>query len=292
MWKHVFLGISIVIVSLSLLDLNFWQKVVKTEVSGLDIVFVLDVSKSMNALDFNDGKYAYSRLAASKWLINNFVSEHPGDRFGLIIFAWDASSISPLTMDHDTFLTFLHNVNYQNLNTQWSDISKAIELGVDRFKTNEDMSKVMILLSDGGDESDVDYGYISDLVEDQNILSFIVWVWTYEWSRIPLGQNAFGDKLYQRYNNQDVITKLNDKILQKIAEAVDGTYQKANTLDQLSEFNTKISQLETSLLEMGASGEERDASRLLAVVAVIFFGLYMIMFLLERSLFAKSKKWN
>ncbi len=109
--KYIFLALSFIILSLWIFDIKWWEKTTKTESKWIDIVFVLDVSKSMNALDFHDNNYLYSRLTATKSMISNFVSNHPNDRVGLIIFAGDAHSISPLTLDHDTFLTFLDSVD-------------------------------------------------------------------------------------------------------------------------------------------------------------------------------------
>lgn len=126
--KYIFLLLSFAIISFWIFNIKRWNIPINAENNGVDIVFVLDVSKSMNALDFKEGNTLYSRLDAAKSLITHFVTSHSEDRVGLIVFAWDAISMSPLTLDHDTFLTFLQNVDYKNLTVQWSNVERKLFL--------------------------------------------------------------------------------------------------------------------------------------------------------------------
>jgi len=112
--KYIFLFLSLAIIALWVFGIKYGVETNTQEVNWIDISFVLDVSKSMNALDFSDWEYSVSRLDFTKALLNNYILENPENRYWLVIFAGDAISTSPLTTDHSTFLTFLQNVNYQN----------------------------------------------------------------------------------------------------------------------------------------------------------------------------------
>jgi len=289
--KYIILLLACVIVSFGLFDIKRWNVPIDVESNGVDIVFVLDVSKSMNALDFKEGNSLYGRLDAAKSLISNFVASHSEDRVGLIVFAWDAISMSPLTLDHDTFLTFLHNVDYRNLTVQGSNIEKALSLAVDRFATSEERSKVIITISDGWDEEDViNSQFLSSLFTKQNIINFVVGIGTTNWAKIPVGQSPFGEIYYQTYQNQEVVTYLNDGNLKQIAKSIDWEYLQIKTLQDLSKFNNQIDTLEKKALDHQTWKEKQDGRRNLAIVGMIIFSLYLLLFFWEDNLLLKLKK--
>jgi len=289
--KYIVLLLACIVVSFWIFDIKRWDVLIDAESNGVDIIFVLDVSKSMNALDFKEWNNLYGRLDAAKSLITNFVTLHSEDRVGLIIFAWDAISMSPLTLDHDTFLTFLHNVDYRNLTLQWSNIEKALSLAVDRFVTSEERSKVVITISDGWDKEDsINRQFLSSLFSKQNIVNFIVGIGTKNWAKIPVGQSPFGEIYYQTYQNQEVITYLNDSNLKEIAKSIDGEYLRIKTLQDLSKFNTQIDTLEKKSFDRQTWKEKQDGRRNFAIVGMIFFSLYLLLFFWEKNLLPNFKR--
>jgi len=115
----IFLGIAVLAPAWGLKEKTIEKK-------GLDILFTLDVSKSMNALDFSDNRQYISRLDAAKYLIKNFVSKRKNDRFGLVLFAGESYPASPLTFDHTVFLNFLNNASSNDIGKQGTNLANAI----------------------------------------------------------------------------------------------------------------------------------------------------------------------
>lgn len=238
------------------------------------MVFVLDVSKSMNALFYNDDNYYYSWLDTAKTLISNFVANHLQDRFGLVIFAWDAISSVPLTTDHSTFLTFLDNVDYRNLNKQWTNIEKAIKLWVDRLDYSEDRAKVMIVLSDWWDaDVEIDYDLVESYIKDKNITSIVVWTWNKKWWKIPVKSFWRWNITYQKYKWEDVVIQINIDSLKKLAKSLEGEYLSTDNLDDI---DNNLDKLEKNVLKAWDITEKLSANRYIALIAFIFFVLYFI----------------
>ena len=206
--KYIFLLTSFLIILLNIFWVKIWEKQNRNEAKWVDMMFVLDVSKSMNVADITDNNYAYTRLDIIKKSISNFVVKHENDRFWLVIFAWDAVSTVPLTTDHDIFLTFLENVDYRNLTVQWSDFEKAVSLWVDRFSTTDDRSKVLTFISDWWDNEDiVNYENISEISKKTPWINyFVVWIWTKTWWKIITWRDAFWNINFQTYNSDYVIS--------------------------------------------------------------------------------------
>lgn len=284
--KIILFFVSFFVLSLWLFDIKISGEKTKGEVKGVDVVFVLDVSKSMNVLDFSDSNYLYSRLDIAKTMISNYISKNTENRYGLVVFAWDAISVCPLTLDHDIFLTFLSGVDYKNLSVQWSNFEKAIDLWVKRFN-DEERSKVMILLSDGWDfEDKINHNYIKKATDWKNIFAFVFWVWTQDWWKIPTWRDIFWNITYQKYNNNIVISNLNESNLKQIADNMRWEYIKADSIWEVNKF---ISNLEREASKVFSNINEKvDATRYLAILSFIFFVLYLFLSLLT----FKNKKWN
>lgn len=281
--KYIFLILSFAIVLFSIFWLKYWEKSVKNKSNWVDMIFVLDVSKSMNVADINDSKYAYTRLDVVKDSISKFVTNHTDDRFWLVIFSWDAISTVPLTNDHDLFLTLLQNVDYRNLLKQWSDFSKALNLWVDRFNYSDDRSKALIFISDGGDSDDnvakKEIENISKKVKAINY--FVVWVWTTAWWRIITWSDMFGQYAYQQYNWQYVISKINRSNLKDITNALSWEYYEVSDINDLLKLNNSINKLQKKVLENGIWWEKADWWRFLAILSFIFFMIFVGMYLFE-----------
>ncbi len=290
--RYIFLLLSLVIISFWLFGIKYWEKSEKQKVNWVDIAFVVDVSKSMNALDFKDGEYSISRLNFTKALIADYIWKNPENRYWLVIFAWDAISSSPLTTDHSTFLTFLQNVNYKNLNKQGTNLEKAVELWVSRLfsqKDDDNRAKVLVLLSDWWDsDTEVDFDYISHQVEEKDITSFVVGIWKTFWAKIPDGQDVFWNISYQKYKWKDVITKLNSSLLKKLSSSIHWNYIKADSISDLETVQKAIWNLEKKAIEVAGGMNKKDAGRILGIISFILFLLY-VFFYKGLKTFAKSK---
>ena len=287
--KYLFLFLSLITVSLWILNIKYWEKTNKQEVNWIDIVYVVDVSKSMNALDFKDGRYSISRLDFTKALISNNIANNPENRYWLVIFAGDAVSSSPLTTDHSTFLTFLKNVDYRNLTKQWTNLEKAVQLWVERLyanKSDDDRAKALILLSDWWDEwEEVDYEYIKWLVSSKNVSSFVIWIWKTTGTKIPVWQDFFWNISYQQYQWQDVVTKLNNNTLNALTTSLDWEYIIANSVEDLEKISLAIESLEKKAIEVAGWENKKDSWRILGMISVIFFVVYLLLGTLLQPLY-------
>jgi Ca-activated chloride channel homolog len=116
--------------------------------NGIDIVLALDISGSMQALDFKVGNVRVNRVAVVKSVVSKFIDERPNDRIGLIAFAAAPYIVSPLTLDHDWLQQNLERINV-GLGDDGTAIGSAIAAAVNHLRTTATKSKVVILLTDG-----------------------------------------------------------------------------------------------------------------------------------------------
>lgn len=278
--RYIVLALSLSIIVFSLFDIEYWNKRQKWTQNGVDIVFVLDVSKSMNVQDVSLKNIKLSRLQYAKNIINNTILESPENRYWLVIFAWDAISASPLTFDHSTFLTFLKNVDYRNLQAQWTNLEKAVELGVMRltWSGEESRSRAMIILSDWGDSDDsTNTNVIAKILKDDVITSVTIWIWSKKGWKIPNWRDRFGRSIYQKYKWQYVESSLFEWTLKKIASKSWGQYLKVSDTKGFILSDSLISELEKTILVFWEVEWKSRIARLLWLIAFACFVLYLIM---------------
>jgi len=271
--KYLLLILSFLLVLFTIFAPRAWLLESKWQAKGVDIVFTLDVSKSMNVADI-DG---YTRLDVAKWAIANFVSKHTQDRFGLVIFAWDAVSSVPLTLDHDVFLTFLKGVDYRNILKQGTDLKKAVKLAVNRFDFNDDRSKAVVIVSDGADpDYKIDINYFKNLKKKYpQIHFFVVGIWTEKWWRIIKWTDLFWRPLYQKYKWSYVISKINKQNLQLLASALDAKYIEVSNTNDLEKLSKDFEKMEKKVLYSNSKWEKNDITRILVILSFILFSVYL-----------------
>ncbi len=282
--KYVFLIFSFFIIFLSI----FWIKILtneKTKVSWVSVVFVLDVSKSMNVADIVYEEKLYTRLLFSKMAISDFIIKNPQNSYSLVIFSWEAISAIPLTNDTNVFLTLLQNLDYKNLTKQGSNFYDAIKFANKRLETpllkgeSEKTWKAIVFISDWA-EGDVNLDVESLYKKD--IAYFVVWVWTKKGSRIIIWKNAFWDVKYQIYNWKYVISKINEKNLEKLSWVLKSKYLKLSKHNDLDSFILELKKLEKKSLEINNSLTWKDFSRFLWFVSFIFFVIFLGIYIFER----------
>lgn len=245
----------------------------------IDIVFTLDVSQSMDTKDVDP-----SRLETSKNFIQNFVKNHPDDRASLVVFAWDATSICPLTFDHDIFLTFLDGVNWKNITNQWTDLLAALELSVKRLWTWSDRSKLIVMLSDGWDESiQYDFSTLKEAMQKNNIHLITIWVWTEDGWYIPTGQDPFWQMYYKKYQGKEVRSVLNEDNLQKLAKELDASYAPMYDADSLASVEQLTNWLQKKILDAWVMTERKDLSRLLSIASLLCFCVFILSLFYSRN---------
>jgi Ca-activated chloride channel family protein len=208
--------------------------------NGIDIVLALDISGSMQALDFKVGNVRVNRVAVVKSVVSKFIDERPNDRIGLIAFAAAPYIVSPLTLDHDWLQQNLERINV-GLGDDGTAIGSAIAAAVNHLRTTATKSKVVILLTDGVNNS----GKIPPLAAAEAARALGVKVYT-------IGVGVRGKApvpIMDKAGNTHVImadVDVDEKTLQAIANETGGQFYRATDTDSLQKIYEQINRYETS----------------------------------------------
>lgn len=214
----------------------------RTEVTanGIDIVLGLDVSGSMQALDFTVDNTRVNRIAVVKSVVSRFIDGRPNDRIGLIAFAASPYIVSPLTLDHDWLLQNLERINV-GIGDDGTAIGSAIAAAVNHLRTTTAKSKVVILLTDGVNNS----GKISPLAAAEAARALGVKVYTIGVGvrgKVPIPVRDEAGKLHVIMANVDI----DEKTLQAVASETGGLFYRATDTDSLQKIYEQINHYETS----------------------------------------------
>ena len=185
---------------------------------GVDIVFAVDVSKSMLAEDI-----APSRIEKSKQLVGQVINNLGGDRIGIVAYAGKAFPQLPLTTDYSSAKMFLQNMNTDMLSSQGTAIDEAIRLSSTYFDQDQSTERLLFIVSDGEDHNDLSYE-MADLAAKNNITIYSIGVGTEKGSPIPIKKNGIVMSYKKDINGEVVITKLNKNYLENISDKTKGKY--------------------------------------------------------------------
>lgn len=279
--KYKLFQISTLLLSFIILSFGiFWfktEKDVNTNSLWTNIVFVLDVSKSMKALDFSQNNTLYSRLQASKNFISNFISKYIWNKYALVVFAWDSMRVLPFTDDANLFLTILSWVDENNVTKQWTDIEDAINNWLKNF-TDDNKDGVLVLISDWDDWNTIDLSKIQNKNLWKNIKLLVIWVWSTKWSYIPEWQDVFGQITYKTYNWTNVVTKLDEKNLKEIASKYNWTYYSLKDLSNINVLSDLLNWISKKQI-LTKTENSFDLTRNIVILSFIFFVIYLILLL-------------
>jgi Ca-activated chloride channel family protein len=209
-------------------------------VSGIDIVLGLDVSGSMQALDFAVDEHRVNRIAVVKSVVSKFIDERPNDRIGLIAFAAAPYIVSPLTLDHDWLLQNLERINV-TIGEDGTAIGSAIAAGVNHLRTTAAKSKVLVLLTDGVNNT----GKISPFAAAEAARALGVKVYTVGVGvrgKAPIPVRDEAGKMHVIMATVDV----DEKTLQAVADETGGQFYRATDTDSLRKIYEQINRFERS----------------------------------------------
>lgn len=208
------------------------------ESEGIDIVLTIDSSGSMAAEDFIINNKRFNRLAIVKKVVQEFVEERKNDRIGLVTFARLAYTVSPLTTDHSWLLTNLLRVELGMIQ-DGTAIGSAIASSIARLKDSDAKSKVIILLTDGvnnsGKMNPVEAAHIA---EAYGIKIYTIGTGTKGPVPFP-SRDPWGRKIYQR-----AVIELDEAMLNEVAKVTGGKYFRATDTDSLRRIYEEIDDLE------------------------------------------------
>lgn len=207
-----------------------------TQTKGIDIIISLDISGSMLAEDFKPE----NRLAVAKQEAVKFIRERPSDRMGLVVFAKDAFTQCPLTLDQDILISLLNEVQIGMIQ-DGTAIGMGIATAVNRLRESDAKSKIIILITDGENNA----GKIDPITAAELAKTFGIKIYTIGVGRGGLVPFPVSDPLFgKRYVQANVA--IDEFVLKRIADITSGVFFRARDPKALSEIYSKINQLEKS----------------------------------------------
>jgi Ca-activated chloride channel family protein len=237
------LGISFLVISLVNPKMGSKLKTVKRE--GVDVVFALDVSKSMLAEDI-----APNRLEKAKQIISKIIEKLGSDRVGVIIYAGNSYPLLPITTDHAAANMFLQNANPDMVSSQGTAINEALELAQTYYNNDEQTNRFLIIISDGEDHQQETKQMAQNLSND-GVKIYTVGVGTEKGGPIPMRLNGAMIGYKKDRKGETVITKRQPDVLAEIADVANGRFIDGNITEepvkQLSEIiaNAQKNEFET-----------------------------------------------
>jgi len=274
--KFILLVLAIVGLIFGLVNLKIGTKMETVKREGIDIVFAMDVSKSMLAEDI-----APNRLEKSKQIVSQIINQLGNDRIGIVAYAGSAFPVLPITTDYAVSKMFLQSMNTSIVSSQGTSLDEAIKLSASYFDKGNKTSKLLILISDGEDHSD---GAIDAAAEaKKNGMKIItIGVGTEKGGPIPIKQNGVVQSFKRDNNNEVVITKLNPESLKEIAKATQGGYiSGANTKEVVAYIKKALDNIQKT--EFEATEMANFQSQFQWFLGFAFVLLFFDVFLLERK---------
>ena len=254
-------GLLFLIISAS--GIQIGTKVKPVERKGVDLIFAVDVSISMNAEDVKP-----SRLKKAKFEISQIIRQLEGDRVGIIVFAGASHLYLHLTSDYDAAVLFLDEIDTEMIPTQGTAISSALNTGLSAFSDESEKFKVLILITDGEDHEGKAIA-IAEKAAQTGIIIHTVGVGSVSGSLIPVLDKKTGDTSYKKDRRGKLITStLNEGILQDIARAGNGIYVRFdNRAAHYKMITDSINQMEKKSISTHEFSEYEDQYQLLGVMA-------------------------
>lgn len=242
----------------------------KTKTEGIDIVIALDISSSMLAQDFSP-----DRLEAAKQVGMEFISHRPNDRIGLVLFSGESFTQCPLTTDQRILLNLFSEVKNNDAIDTGTAIGNGLATAINRLRKSDAKSKIIILLTDGeNNRGSIDPETAAELAEKLNIKVYTVGIGRNGIARTPVPQPN-GQVIY--YN---VPVKIDEQLLQKIAQTTNGRYFRATSKTKLKEIYAEIDKMEKTVIEKDRHTQKNESYHIFAFIALGLLSLYLLLKLL------------
>ncbi|MFB9051873.1 VWA domain-containing protein [Formosa undariae] len=242
---------------------------------GIDIVMAIDVSASMLAKDLKP-----NRLEALKEVAADFIKERPNDRIGLVEYAGESFTRTPITSDKGIVIRSLNDIKYNNIIEGGTAIGMGLATSVNRLKDSKAKSKVIILLTDGVNNSGfIDPKIASEMAVEFGIKTYTIGLGSNGMALSPIGILPNGSFQYGR-----VQVEIDEALLEEIATVTGGKYFRATDNQKLEEIYKEINKLEKTDVEEFKFYNYEEKYRPLLLLA----GMLLLLEILLRSTLFKS----
>lgn len=213
----------------------------------IDIVLVMDVSKSMDASDLKP-----SRISKAKEAIKNFINTQKTNRLWLVVFSWKPITSTPLTFDYNILIESIENIDTDTIDSSvrqlsWTAIWDALLMTNNLFKNQQDQTqesreKAIILLTDWDANVWVDPIVVSKLLKENNIKVYSIWIWSENWWTVELWNSFFQRQVH--------VPPLNSESLKEISSITDWYFFRAYDNETMDKIFNKLEELEKNDIEV------------------------------------------
>ena len=235
---------------------------------GIDIVMAIDVSASMLAKDLKP-----NRLEALKNVASNFILDRTNDRIGLVEYAGESYTKTPITSDKNIIIKSLKEINYNTIIEGGTAIGMGLATSVNRIKDSKAKSKVIILLTDGVNNSGfIDPNTAAELAIEYGIKIYTIGIGTNGMALSPVGVDNNGKFSYAK-----IQVEIDEDLLIEIAQITGGKYFRATNNKKLQEIYSEINKLEKSDIEEIKYYNHEEKYRLYILLAIIFLTTELIL---------------
>ena len=282
--KIIVLCLAFACLAIALVNPKIGTKLETIKREGVDIVFAVDVSKSMLAEDI-----APNRLEKAKQLVTQIINNLASDRVGIIAYAGKAFPQLPITTDYASAKMFLQSMNTDMLSSQGTAINEAIKLATTYYDDEEQTNRVLIIISDGEDHSK-EATSVAEEANEAGIRIFTIGVGEVQGGPIPEKRNGIVINYKKDNQGETVITRLDEETLKNIAAEANGIYINGkNTSDVVKTIGDLLNAMDKKEFETKEFSEFKDQFQWFLGFAIFF--LLLDIFLLERKT-AWLKKLN
>ena len=274
--KLVFVCLAVACVAVALVNPKMGNKMETVKREGVDLVFAMDVSKSMECEDI-----APNRLQKSQQLISEIINQLAGDRIGIIAYAGSAFPQLPITTDYASGRLFLQQLNTNMVSSQGTAITDAIELAKTYYNDKEQTNRILLLVSDGEGHEDDDVTSVAEEAAKEGIKIITIGVGTEKGGPIPIKQRGIVKSYKKDQEGETVITKLNPQTLKDISTEANGAYiDGTHTKQAVDQVIQLLQNMEKKEFESKQFADFKDQFQWFLGAALLF--LLLDIFVLER----------
>ena len=232
---------------------------------GVDIVLCIDVSGSMRAMDFKP-----NRLEASKAIAADFINSRTGDRFAVTVFSAESFTKSPLTSDRVMVINLLHEVDF-GMMEDGTAIGTGLATAVNRIKDSKAVSKVIILLTDGVNNTGM-IGPVTaaEIAAEYNIRVYTIGVGSIGEAPIQV-QTPFGPRM------QNMKVEIDEDVLREIASLTGGKYFRATDEKTLASVYQEIDRLEKTILDVEKFDHKKEKYFPFLLIGLLLMGFHTLL---------------
>ena len=275
--KLIFFVLGLSFLILGLVNPKIGTKLETVKREGVDIVFAVDVSKSMLAEDI-----APNRLEKAKRLVSEIINQLASDRIGIIAYAGQAYPQLPITTDYGAAKMFLRSMNTDMLSSQGTAIDAAIDLAATYYDDQDQTNRVLFIISDGEDHSEGSTLAAVENAIQNGIKIYTIGVGKEKGAPIPIKRNGVVQSLKKDSEGEVVITRQNEQVMIDIADEGNGLYiNGSNTDDAVDFIKEELNKMDKKEFEAKQFAEYKDQFQWFLGIGLFF--LFLDIFLLNRK---------